>query len=221
MKPIDYLHLQMELEGIQVCDGNLITRIHPDVENFPLVLYAHTWDQEKVIYFDDMLPSALYYKLAAGDLQSFKIQTTVEEFNIIGINTKVNRFKTYKFPENFKVSKTKNVRCLRRDDPKVVAFGFNRLADEVFAIEQDGKIASACVSSRQNSKSAESWVFTHPDYRRKGLAQQVVMAWAGRMLREDKVPFYSHAVENIGSANLANRLKLVHLYDETVIEKVV
>jgi predicted GNAT family acetyltransferase len=112
------------------------------------------------------------------------------------------------------------VKCFSQEDSKVIAFGFNGLADKVFAIEKDGMLVSACVSSRQNSKSAEAWVFTHPGYRRKGFAQQVVTAWAGSLLKEGLVPFYSYEVENTNSALLAKRLKLIQVFEETVIEKV-
>ena len=217
MKPIDYLHLQMELEGIQVRKGNLITRTHPDVEDFPLVLYAHTNRGEKIVYFDDTIPIDLYNKLTTGDLQSFEIASAVEDFRFHGISSKVESFKTYTFPKNFVDAEAGNAKCFRQDDPKVIAFGFDGLGEGVYAVESDGKIISACVSSRENTKSAESWVFTDPGHRRKGLAQQVVTAWARNVLRESKIPFYSHAVENVSSYKVAIKLKLVHLYDETVI----
>lgn len=110
--------------------------------------------------------------------------------------------------------------CLTKDDPKIVDFGFHGLADEVYAIESSGRILSACVSSRQNSTCAEAWVFTYPDHRRRGLAQQVVMAWAGSIKAEGLIPFYSHNTENTNSAFLAKRLNLVGVFEETVIEKI-
>ena len=220
MKPIDYLHLQMELEGIKTGDGNLITRASPDVDEFPLVLLASTSDDQKFIYFDNSLPLALRDKLSPIDLQSFKIESAIEAFDLFGINTKSELSKTYIFPDNFAVADIGNVNCFNQDDPKVAAFGFNGLADKVYAIEQEGMILSACVSSRQNFKSAEAWVFTHPDHRRKGLAQQVVTTWAGSLQRKGIIPFYSHEAGNTNSANLANKLNLIHVFDETVIERV-
>ena len=112
------------------------------------------------------------------------------------------------------------VKCFAQDDPKIVTFGFNGLADKVFAIEQKGMILSACVSSRQNSTSAEAWVFTHSDYRRKGLAQQVATTWARNMQKEGLTPFYSHNIENTNSALLAKRLNLIKVFEQTIIEKV-
>ena len=113
---------------------------------------------------------------------------------------------------------TENVKCLDRDDPKVADFGFAGLGESVFALEYDGKILTACVSSRENEKVAESWVFTAPEHRGQGLALQVVTAWASRVLREGKIPFYSHVVENVASSKVAEKLRLIHLYDESVLE---
>lgn len=218
MNPNNYLHLQMELEGIKRCADNLIARASQDVDEFPLILLASTSDGQKFIYFDNSLPSVLRDKLSLVDLQSFKIESAIEAFDLFGINTKSGRFKTYIFPSNLVAADFGNVKCFSQHDPKVIAFGFTGLADKVYAIEQEGVILSACVSSRQNSKSAEAWIFTHPDHRRKGLAQQVVTAWAGSLQREGIVPFYSHEAKNTNSANLANKLNLIRIFDETVIE---
>ena len=209
----------MKLEGIEMGNGNLITRASPDVNEFPLVLHACTSDEQGFVYFDDSLPLAVYNKLTVNDSGSFKIECAVEVFNSFGIGTKSGHFRTYMFPDNFANAEVGNVRCFSQDDPKTMAFGFGGFAEKVYAIEQEGIILSACISSRQDSKSAEAWVFTHPDHRRKGLAQQVVTAWAGSLQREGIIPFYSHDVENLNSATLARKLKLVHLFDENVIEK--
>ena len=216
----DYLYAQMELEGIQVSDTNLITRIHPEVEDFPLVLMACIRDKKKLLFFDDTLSPALIKKLAARNLDSFGITSIAEELHSNGIETKLNNFKTYAFPENFVDRAAQKVKCLHSDDPKVLDYGFGGLAEKVFAIENNGKIISACVSSRQNEKAAESWVLTAPEHRGQGLALQVVTAWAGSVLQDGKIPFYSHAVENIASYKVADKLRLVHLFDETVLEEV-
>ncbi len=220
MKPIEYLLRQIELEGIQRVANDSIARISPNIDDFPLVLLACTADGQSLICFDDLLPVELRDQLSKSDLQFSKTESAIEIFRKSGINAQANLFKTYIFPGNFISANVSNVKCFSRNDPKVVAFGFNGLADKVFAIEQDGTILSACVSSRQNSASAEAWVFTHPDHRRKGLAQQVVTAWAGNMRKEGITPFYSYNADNTSSALLAKRLNLIHVFDETVIEKV-
>jgi hypothetical protein len=219
MKPSEYLLLQLELEGRMRVSSDLITRLSPDVDDFPLALVAHTSDGESLLYFDELIPEEIRCKLPK-DLPVFKTETAIGVFERFGIQATTSHFKTYVFPESFESANMKAVRCFSQDDPKIVAFGFDGLANKVFAIEKEGMILSACVSSRQNSKCAEAWVFTHPDYRRKGLAQQVVTVWAREMQKEGRVPFYSHSIENTNSALLAKRLKLTEVFEETVLHKV-
>jgi len=219
MKPFEYLHLQMELEGIKRVSTNLITRTSQNTDDFPLVIIAQTSDEESLVCFDELIKEELRHKLS-NNLQAFNIEKAIEVFEKSGIQAKASHFRTYTFPESFESESTEAVKCYSQDDPKIITFRFNGLAEKVFAIENEGVILSACVSSRQNSKVAEAWVFTHPEYRRKGLAQQVVMAWAGNMQKEGLVPFYSHNVENTNSALLAKRLNLIQVFDESVIEKV-
>jgi predicted GNAT family acetyltransferase len=86
-------------------------------------------------------------------------------------------------------------------------------------VEAGGVILSACVSIRQNTECAEAWLFTAAEHRRKGLAQLVVTAWARDMMKAKLGPFYSHKLENIASVRLANKLGLVPVFEEIVIEK--
>ena len=211
----------MELEGIKTSSGNLIARVSPDVVEFPLVLFAITSDGKKCLYFDGSLPAAVQNKLSMRGLQSFNIEQAMGVLRLFDIHSKLGCFRTYIFPYRFVSRDIRIVKCYRQDDPQIVAFGFSGLANKVYAIEREGTIISACVSFRQNSKSAEAWVFTHPDYRRKGYAHRVVTAWAGSMRQEHIIPFYSHNIENINSAKLANKMGLIHMYDEFVIEKMV
>lgn len=68
-------------------------------------------------------------------------------------------------------------------------------------------------------KKSKSWVLTAPEHRGQGLALQVVTAWAAAVLRDGKIPFYSHAVENIASYKVADKLGLLQLFNETVLEE--
>jgi predicted GNAT family acetyltransferase len=109
--------------------------------------------------------------------------------------------------------------CFQRDDPKIKSFGFDQLADKVYAVEQDGVILSACVSVRQNAKCAESWVFTASEHRGRGLAQLAVTAWAKNVMQDGIIPFCSHKIDNTASANLANKLRLIPVFEEIGIER--
>ena len=217
-KAEENLYDQMKLEGIRVSGSHLIERAHDNVEDFPLALFARIRDEKSLVFFDDTLPPTLLEKLVARNWDLFEITSIAEEFRIFGIETKANSFQTYTFSIKFLDREVENVKCWHRDDPKVIDFGFGGLGEQVFAIEHNRKIISACVSSRENEKAAESWVFTAPEHRGQGLALQVVTAWAAAVLRDGKIPFYSHAVENIASSKVANKLRLIHLFDETVLE---
>ncbi len=109
--------------------------------------------------------------------------------------------------------------CFQRDDPRIQNFGFDQLADQVYAVEQADVILSACVSVRQNAKCAEAWVFTACEQRGRGLAQLAVAAWAKHVMQDGIVPFYSHKIDNTASAHLANKLGLIPVFEEIGIER--
>jgi len=69
-----------------------------------------------------------------------------------------------------------------------------------------GGLASWAVSARQNRISAELGVETSPGFRRRGYARQVSSAWAGCMLKEGLIAFYSHTLDNAPSEALARSL---------------
>ena len=113
-----------------------------------------------------------------------------------------------------------NVMCSSKHDPKIKTFGFDGFAENVYAIEQDDNIVSACVSTRENEQCAEAWVYTDPAFRNQGLAQRVVNAWAGSLIAVGKVPFYSHNIENTASATLASKLGLLPVFEEIAITQI-
>jgi GNAT superfamily N-acetyltransferase len=78
----------------------------------------------------------------------------------------------------------------------------------VFAVVEDGRIVSSCISARENDSAGEAWVRTLPAYRRRGFARDVTAAWAADLARQGKIAFYSHRVDNPASAAVARSLKL-------------
>lgn len=220
MEPLEYLHLQMNLEGKGYRQNGLITRLSPNSDDFPLVLLAQTSNGQTVTYLSDTLPFELRRELAtcASKLEFPRVEVLLEPIRSYGIQPKVGYYKTYVFPEQYAKVEPTVAKCFPKDDPKVKDFGFSGFANMVYAIEESGKILSACVSVRQNSKCAEAWVFTTSEHRRKGLAQRVVAAWAKGMLDEGIIPFYSHKIDNLASAKLANRLGLISVFEKISIE---
>ncbi len=219
MHSLEYLHLQMRLEGKRLNQNGLMESFLPQGDDLPLVLVAQTFDEHTIAYFSERMSPELLERLSAcaNQINFPNVDTLLKILYSYDIQPEEGHYKTYVFPEHYAQIKINRVNCFSKDDPKVKAFGFDKLADQVYAIEDRGVILSACVAVRQNSESAESWVFTAPEHRRKGLGQLVVMAWAKGMLHAGIVPFYSHKIQNVASAKLANRLGLIPVFEEIAI----
>ncbi len=220
MRAIDYWLFQMRLEGIRLTPDGSMAPATPASEELPIAVLVRAADGERRNSFAASLPEDLRDELSTHDPGALSAESVMARLQESGIRAKAEGFKTYIFPNSFASAEPQGVACLDADDPKVVAFGFGGLAGRVYAIEEDGKILSACVSSRQDLACGEAWVVTVAEHRRQGLAQRVVAGWAGSLLREGLIPFYSHRIENTASARLAERLELVHVFDETAITHV-
>jgi predicted GNAT family acetyltransferase len=79
----------------------------------------------------------------------------------------------------------------------------------VYGIIVDDQIVASCGSVRENDKCAEAWVTTEPAFRGRGYARQVTAAWAHHLQKTGKIPFYSHAQENLASERVAHSLALL------------
>lgn len=222
MNPIDYLHLQLRLEGKSVIGD---TRLHlaeaVPGEEMPLLLIAQFTDGKSVAYVNEALDPALQEDLVrrARSVQFPQIVPILEFLHTKNIPSEAGHYKTYRFPAQAAAFADREVVCRSREDPKVQAFGFGEFAEWVYGIERDGKIVSACVSIRENDSCGEAWVFTEPAYRHQGLAQKAVSAWAEGLIFAGKVPFYSHKMENNASASLARRLGLPPVFEEIVVTR--
>ena len=220
MNPIDYLHLQLRLEGKGVIGSDLLRQVEevPGEQN-PFLLLAQFSDMQSVAYFNETLDSNLLAELSGLIQQvSFpKIGRLLEYLKERNIRVETGHYKTYLFPAQAAGPDDANVTCRFREDPGVQAFGFGGFAERVYVIERSGNIAAACVSARENDSCGEAWVFTDPAFRHQGLAQRVVGVWARQLIRAGKVPFYSHKIENTASAKLAARLGLEPVFQEIVL----
>ena len=220
MQPIDFLHLQMKLEGISLDQDHRLIPIYPDPEEFPLFLYAQLNNGKTVSHFATSLPTKLQTDLEEQipRVQFPNIQDVIALFEQYNIPGKAGYFKTYRFPDRYQDVIKDDARPYSKNDSRIQAFGFGGLADTVYAVERDGAIVSACVSSRQDVSSVEAWVLTLPEQRGKGFGAAVVSRWATEVFRAGLVPFYSHKIDNIPSARLANRLGLIPVFEEIVLE---
>ena len=196
----------MRLEGKALVNEPLMRQIEvvPD-EEMPFMLITQLEHKELIAYYDEALSSDLQKELSANffDIEFPKVDSLLNVLRSRNIQFEVGHYKTYIFP--MQPTKDRNVICSSKHDPKVKAFGFDGFAENAFAIERDDNIVSACVSTRENEKCGEAWVYTDPAYRNQGFAQKAVNAWAGSLMDMGKIPFYSHKLENTASANLARK----------------
>lgn len=223
MNPMDYLRIQLRLEGKEVVHGNLLRQVEvvPD-EELPLVAIASLSSNELVLYYDEALPSELHDEL---DLQIPELSFPNPDpiINVLqshNFKLDVGHYKTYAFPAHYKDIKVDEVKLYFRTDPKIQIFDFGGFTEQVHAIERDGKIVSACVSAKENDHCGEAWVLTEENYRHQGFAQKVVSLWARDLMLAGKVPLYSHKITNTGSAKLAKRLELEPVFEEITISPV-
>lgn len=77
------------------------------------------------------------------------------------------------------------------------------------ALTKDGHAVSICTSVRISPAVHCAGVETHRDYRRRGLATDVVAGWAHAVRSRGATPFYSTSWENIASQRVAARLGFV------------
>ena len=221
MEPLAYLHLQMRLEGKGLVSDHLIRRVEivPD-EEMPLVLIARLANGQLVAYYDEAISLELQQELAESifEIEVPKIDPLLRVLKKRNIQFEVGHYKTYLFP--LPPVRDVDVICLSKQNAKVKLFGFDNFAEEVFAVQHDDMIVSACVSARENAKCGEAWVYTVPEYRKQGFAQKVVNTWAGSLLDAGKVPFYSHKIDNAASANLARKLGLQLVFEEISISEI-
>lgn len=220
MDAIDFLHMQLRLEGKRVVGADSLRQVEVvPHEEMLLMVIASFSNHEQAVYYDEALSSDLHGKLGrqVRSLNFPAIDPIVDTLKSQGLDLKVGHFKTYIFPDHYKDLGYDEVVRYFRTDPKVHAFGFDGFAEQVHAVERDGRIVSACVSARENEFCGEAWVYTDKNYRHQGLAQRVVGAWSKSLLSIGKIPFYSHRIDNLASAQLAKCLELESVFEEITI----
>jgi hypothetical protein len=222
MEPLEYLRLQMRLEGKGIIGDNLLIQME-DVpgEELPLMLLTQLADRKLIAYYSNSMSPNMQKELAAC-VQEITFPNINPILNIVhsyhNLQLEVGHYKTYVFPVHFSEIINRDVICFSKGDPKIQAFGFGGLAEKVYAVEHEGKVVSACVSTREDENCGEAWVYTDPEYRNRGMARQVVGTWARNLIDSGKVPFYSHKLDNTASASLANALGLRPVFEEITIK---
>ncbi len=220
MNPLEALRLQLRLEGFEVVSGNRLRQVEVvPGEEMPLMILTQLADWPVVPYFDESLDQSLYQELMYQTklIQFPDIDLLINVLNMQNIPFQVGHYRTHLFPEAFLNFAGIDVECRSKNDSQIQGFGFGDFAEHIYVIQRGREIVSACVSTREDKRCAEAWVYTDPPYRHQGLAQQVVSAWARDVLAAGKVPFYSYKVKNCASAGLAGYLGLLPVFEEMVI----
>ena len=116
----------------------------------------------------------------------------------------------FRFPETLpRSSRTFEVtgpEILERDFPEWV--GDVSYRKPFLAVRESGRVASVCCSVRITLLVHEAGVETHPSFRGRGFAPEVVAAWAAAVRQAGACPIYSTAWENAASQAVAARLGL-------------
>jgi hypothetical protein len=214
MDPLEYLFLQMKLEGKGYNQDGVLSSLGPGSEDIPLVILAKGSDGQQISFYGSSIPSKIQNDINNQKITFSESEQLFEQIRSHNISIKVGRYKTYIFPEIIEEQNTNGVLCLSKSDTRVKDYGFSGLGNSIYAILREGVIVSACVSTRENNECAESWVFTSSENRRKGFAQKVVLAWAKGNRGSGIIPFYSHENDNIPSMELAIKLGLIPVFEE-------
>ncbi len=195
------LELQLELECVWVKPGSTLVPFPCPNPDPPPRLLVVRHDHTEALYFRHDLLGHVREQLAglspgqaAEDEEAVKaILAQQAPCNEVG------HFKAYVFPETM---------ALRAYSSAIRLPEANEIGTPVFGIITDGRVVSACSSSRENDRSAEAWVWTEPEYRGRGYAAQATSAWARDLQQRGKVPFYSHRWDNLASQAVAQKLGL-------------
>ena len=153
MNPLDYLRLQLRLEGKEIVYGNMLRQVEivPD-EDLPLMVIAQLADSNVLAYFDEGFPLCEELRKKVSEISFPDVDPLFTLLQNRNSAFEVGHYKTYTFPEMYVAFMDETVNCFSRHDPKVKDFGFSGFAEQVYAMEQAGKIVSP-VSPRVKTNS--------------------------------------------------------------------
>jgi RimJ/RimL family protein N-acetyltransferase len=215
MNAEDLLRTQLKLEGLRVDGAGYLRRFRdmPGESGPPARIVAVDYGHKQSVLFGSGINPVieqLILELPVRDLMDGNQRV----FDIIGKQTKPEghaQYWTYTTSEAGAVRRGPLVQRLSSQDERLREFSagfFGIEYDGVFAVIAKGTVASAAASSREDGTAAELWVYTHPDYRRQGLATKTATAWLRSMVARGLIPFYSHLRDNNASRRLSESLQL-------------
>lgn len=204
--PTYYILTQLQLECIGLDQERLLVRIPgPDPDEIARVLaYRHSRGFE--IYFRNDVPKNVRNQISSLSIEEVlaereKIQSILDEHFPC---TEVGSFETYVFEDFPDGNAIMDVDMIDQTS----ALGKASSTRPAFAMSKQGKSISSCISVRQNDDSAECYTHTEEGFRRRGLGRKVTAAWGRWQLLHGRIPFYSHASDNVASRALAESSNL-------------
>lgn len=206
------LQIHLELECITFDHrGDLIFLPCPDPDYLPRVYIGHHPDGYITLFHHDLAPTL------RDEINTLSPETIFQEpepvQQILGRDApseKLWRGKSYLFQQRLTRDLFPDVTRIDHTQSGLFADASRIIEQPTFAVISAGEIVSACDSARENKQAAEAWVRTNEDFRRRGYARQTVLAWAHDLQAKNKIPFYSHKVENRDSEALAVSLGIGH-----------
>ncbi|MBN2146398.1 MAG: GNAT family N-acetyltransferase [Anaerolineales bacterium] len=201
MNAVQTIYLQVALE-YQLDQNSLLVPIPGSEEQSWVVVYRHAAGYLPFFRYD--LPSEARRRLLAlGAAEIYHQPSEVE-----------NLLRKYVPCRSAGLFRT----CCFTHHPAPAEYPAVARNEDCFSVYINGVEVSRAWSVRQNDRCAELAVETLPDYRGRGYARQVSAAWGGAVLRQGRVAFYSHRIENRASAALARSLGVTWLADCTGFE---
>ena len=189
----EFVKIHLELECVRLDANHFMSQIQCPNPDGLFRFYATQHEHGYSRYYRHDLSKPVYEKLS--QLPAEECFNVEKVKNVLALDSScedMHEGKSYVFPNILTIA----------DYPDV------EFSETAAYIVRDGEVVSSCTSSRENASAAEAWVFTEPDYRGRGYARQVTAAWAHRLQRRGKIPFYSHHRTNLISEAVARSLKL-------------
>lgn len=219
-----YFEIQLALEGLQIDCNNKIKKLdvdHFDIEKkedkkIPQVIVLQV-DNSIEIFYSELLNNSVINTLEKLNKEDF-INNTQKVEKIL--NCEVGNYVTYRLPKLFNIDSENTAEFKNSDDIKLKEFdeSFYRVFPKAYVVMTDIKVVSCCVSSRESDNAGEAWIYTLPEYRKKGYGSTAVKLWANDLISNNKIPFYSHEKNNINSKMLAEKLGLKKVFETKVYE---
>jgi hypothetical protein len=213
---LELLALQFSLQRIGLDpEGRLVRLPGPNPDGLPR-LYGARFQGGSAVYFRADVPGDLRQRLAMFTPERMRsdeaavcaILAAQAPCGVIWRGTSGVAIRTIASSEHLGVRTLHPAipaerALLEAFDPEVAGYGW-----PAYVVEREGRVVSACVSSREDGRAGEAWVQTRPEARQLGYARQVTAAWAHALQEAGKLAFYSYSDENAASAGVARSLGL-------------